>query len=69
MESDAPTATGTTNVQMCTLMSSDGLSTHFVSGYTASPSSSFMTHGSSRFAAHLLRSPKPKKTDSRKTVV
>ena len=67
MESDAPTATGTTNVQMCTLLSSDGQSSHLGPGYGSS--SSFRTHTSSRFAAHLLESPKLKKSYPRKTVV
>ena len=63
MESDAPTATGTTNAQMCTLMSSDGLSTvHLGPGYSP-------TLTSSRFPAHLLKNQKQKRTDSRKTVV
>ena len=67
MESDAPTATGTTNVQMCTLMTSDGQSSHLGPRYGSC--SQIQIYESSRFQTHLLKSPKLKKIYPRKTVV
>ena len=71
IESEAPTATGTTNIQMCTLMTSDGPSSHLGAGYGAVQSASrpIQSPASPRFATHLLKSPKLKKSYRRKIVV